>query len=68
MTIVLDQIIVLPTSGSAKYASPLGVYDFLKKSLMQISKPHSKELSQIAEILADCEGLSAHSQSAKKRK
>ena len=60
---------VLPTSGSAKYASPLGVYDFLKRtSLMQISKTHSKELSQTASILADCEGLSAHSQSAKLRK
>tara|TARA_B100001121_G_scaffold305344_1_gene322519 strand:+ start:211 stop:1500 length:1290 start_codon:yes stop_codon:yes gene_type:complete len=60
---------VLPTSGSAKYASPLGVYDFLKRtSLMKISKSHSKELSVIASLLADCEGLTAHSQSAKLRK
>ncbi len=60
---------VLPTSGSAKYASPLGVYDFLKRtSLMKISKSHSKELSIIASLLADCEGLTAHSQSAKLRK
>ena len=60
---------VLPTSGSAKYASPLGVYDFLKRtSLMKISKSHSKELSTIASLLADCEGLTAHSQSAKLRK
>ncbi len=60
---------VLPTSGSARYASPLGVYDFLKRtSLMKISKPHSRELSKIASSLADCEGLSSHSQSAKLRK
>ena len=60
---------VLPTSGAAKYASPLGVYDFLKRtSLMKISSSHSKELSSTAALLADCEGLSAHSQSAKLRK
>ena len=60
---------VLPTSGSAKYASPLGVYDFLKRtSLMKISYSHSKELSTTASLLADCEGLFAHSQSAKLRK
>ena len=48
----------LPTSGSAKYASPLGVYDFLKRtSLMKISNSHSKELSTTAALLADCEGL-----------
>ena len=60
---------VLPTSGSAKYASPLGVYDFLKRtSLMKISQSHSKELSETASALADCEGLVAHSLSAKLRK
>tara|TARA_B100000035_G_scaffold314531_1_gene331111 strand:- start:3544 stop:4833 length:1290 start_codon:yes stop_codon:yes gene_type:complete len=60
---------VLPTNGSAKYASPLGVYDFLKRtSLMKISKSHSKELAEIASELADCEGLNSHSNSAKLRK
>ncbi len=60
---------VLPTNGTAKYASPLGVYDFLKRtSIMRISKKHAKELSNIASSLADCEGLYAHSQSAKYRK
>ena len=60
---------VLPTNGSAKYASPLGVYDFLKRtSLMKISKSHSKELAEIASQLADCEGLNSHSNSAKLRK
>ena len=60
---------VLPTSGTAKYASPLGVYDFLKRSsIMQISKTHAKELSKIAISIADCEGLYSHSESAKYRK
>ncbi len=60
---------VLPTNGTAKYASPLGVYDFLKRtSVMKISKKHAKELSNIASSLADCEGLYAHSESAKYRK
>lgn len=60
---------VLPTSGSARYASPLGVYDFLKRtSLMKISPAHSRELSITASLLAECEGLTAHSQSAKLRK
>tara|TARA_B100001057_G_scaffold6691_1_gene6092 strand:- start:4608 stop:5897 length:1290 start_codon:yes stop_codon:yes gene_type:complete len=60
---------VLPTNGTAKYASPLGVYDFLKRtSIMKISKKHAEELSSIASSLADCEGLHAHSLSAKFRK
>ena len=60
---------VLPTNGSARYASPLGVYDFLKRtSMMRISKSHSKELAEIASQLADCEGLNSHSNSAKLRK
>jgi histidinol dehydrogenase len=59
---------VLPTNGTAKYASPLGVYDFLKRSsMMQISKTHAKELSKIAISIADCEGLYSHSESAKYR-
>ena len=60
---------VLPTSGTAKYASPLGVYDFLKRSsMMQITKSHAKELSKIAISIADSEGLYSHSESAKYRK
>jgi histidinol dehydrogenase len=60
---------VLPTNGTAKYASPLGVYDFLKRSsMMQISKTHAKELSKIAISIADSEGLYSHSESAKYRK
>ena len=60
---------VLPTNGAARYASPLGVYDFLKRSsMMKISKTHAKELSEIAITIADCEGLYSHSESAKYRK
>ena len=60
---------VLPTNGTAKYASPLGVYDFLKRSsMMQISKTHAKELSKIAISIAESEGLYSHSESAKYRK
>ena len=60
---------VLPTGGTAKYASPLGVYDFLKRSsMMQISKTHAKELSKIAISIAESEGLYSHSESAKYRK
>ena len=59
---------VLPTSGTARYASPLGVYDFLKRtSIMKISKTHARELSQIASSIAECEGLYSHSESAKFR-
>ena len=59
---------VLPTSGTARYASPLGVYDFLKRtSIIKISKTHAKELSQIASSIAECEGLYSHSESAKFR-
>ena len=59
---------VLPTSGTARYASPLGVYDFLKRtSIMKISKTHAKELSQIASSIAESEGLFSHSESAKLR-
>ena len=59
---------VLPTSGTARYASPLGVYDFLKRtSIMKISKKHAKDLSNIASSIAECEGLHSHSESAKYR-
>lgn len=59
---------VLPTSGTARYASPLGVYDFLKRtSIMKISRKHAKDLSNIASSIAECEGLYSHSESAKYR-
>ena len=56
---------VLPTSGSARFSSPLGVYDFQKRSsLIQVSKEGAIELGKIAHELALGEGLFAHAQSA----
>lgn len=60
---------VLPTSGSAKFSSPLSVSDFQKRSsVMKISKQTAKELSAIASSLAEAEGLQAHAMSARFRK
>jgi histidinol dehydrogenase len=59
---------VLPTSGTARFSSPLGVYDFQKRtSLIQCSDQGADELGRIAAVLADGEGLPAHEQSARYR-
>ena len=59
---------VLPTSGTARFSSPLGVYDFQKRSsLISLSEETSSKLGHIASALAEGEGLQAHSQSAKYR-
>jgi len=59
---------VLPTSRSARFSSPLGVYDFQKRtSLIQVSESGAKTLGRIAATLADGEGLSAHARSAQYR-
>jgi len=56
---------VLPTSGSARFSSPLGVYDFQKRSsLIRVSPTGSKTLGHVASVLADGEGLTAHALSA----
>ena len=56
---------VLPTSGSARFSSPLGVYDFQKRSsLIRISPAAAKTLGRIASTLAKGEGLPAHARSA----
>lgn len=56
---------VLPTSGTARFSSPLGVYDFQKRSsLIQVSQQGAKTLGKIAATLAFGEGLQAHAQSA----
>ena len=56
---------VLPTSGSARFSSPLGVYDFQKRtSLIKVSKAGAQTLGRIARTLAEGEGLPAHAQSA----
>ncbi|MFZ4537662.1 histidinol dehydrogenase [Propionivibrio sp.] len=59
---------VLPTSGSARFSSPLGVYDFQKRtSLIRVSQAASKTLGRIASTLAKGEGLPAHARSAEYR-
>jgi histidinol dehydrogenase len=59
---------VLPTSGTARFSSPLGVYDFQKKSsLIMVSQTGANTLGEIAATLADGEGLQAHAQSARYR-
>ncbi len=59
---------VLPTSRSARFSSPLGVYDFQKRSsVIYISQQGAQKLAPIAGILADGEGLPAHAASARLR-
>ncbi|CAC9647710.1 histidinol dehydrogenase [bacterium endosymbiont of Bathymodiolus sp. 5 South] len=59
---------VLPTSGTARFSSPLGVYDFQKKSsLIMMSDKGANTLGEIAATLADGEGLQAHARSARYR-
>ncbi|MBT3697274.1 MAG: histidinol dehydrogenase [Gammaproteobacteria bacterium] len=59
---------VLPTSGSARFSSPLGVYDFQKRSsLISISRKTATALSKISVSIALSEGLQAHALAAKYR-
>jgi histidinol dehydrogenase len=59
---------VLPTSGSARFSSPLGVYDFQKRtSLIKVSRAGAQTLGRIASTLAHGEGLPAHAKSAEFR-
>ena len=59
---------VLPTSGTARFSSPLGVYDFQKKSsLIMVSDKSANTLGKVAATLADGEGLQAHAESARYR-
>ena len=59
---------VLPTAGSARFASPLGVYDFQRRSsLIRVSEQGAHTLGEVAAVLADAEGLEAHGLSAQKR-
>ncbi|GGX70323.1 histidinol dehydrogenase [Saccharospirillum salsuginis] len=59
---------VLPTSGTARFFSPLGVYDFQKRSsLIGVSPEGAKTLGAVASILARGEQLTAHARSAEKR-
>ena len=59
---------VLPTSGTARFSSPLGVYDFQKRSsLIHCSPKGADTLGKTASILAHGEGLTAHARSAEFR-
>ena len=59
---------VLPTAGTARFSSPLGVYDFQKRtSVISISQQAAIELGRVAATLAEGEGLSAHARSAEMR-
>ena len=59
---------VLPTSGTARFSSPLGVYDFQKRSsLIEVSEAGAQVLGPIAAELAYGEGLQAHAQAAEFR-
>ena len=59
---------VLPTSGTARFSSPLGVYDFQKRSsLIEVSEAGAQKLGAIAAELAYGEGLQAHARAAEMR-
>lgn len=59
---------VLPTSGTARFSSPLGVYDFQKRSsLIMCSEQGVQTLAEAADILAQQEDLQAHARSARYR-
>ncbi|WP_050764239.1 histidinol dehydrogenase [Neptuniibacter caesariensis] len=59
---------VLPTSGTARFSSPLGVYDFQKRSsLIMFSDEGASEMGKVASVLARGESLTAHARSAEYR-
>jgi histidinol dehydrogenase len=59
---------VLPTAGTARFSSPLGVYDFQKRtSVIAVSKDSAAKLGRIAMTLAQGEGLPAHARAAEMR-
>ncbi|MEM1231188.1 MAG: histidinol dehydrogenase [Pseudomonadota bacterium] len=59
---------VLPTFGTARFSSPLGVYDFVKRSsLIELSAAGADALGRLSGVLADGEGLHAHAAAARAR-
>ena len=59
---------VLPTGGTARFASPLGVYDFYKRSnLVALSKRTAGSIASAGKALAEFEGLPAHARSIELR-
>ena len=59
---------MLPTAGTARFASPLGVYDFQKRSsIIECSAEGAHRLGRVASRIARGEGLTAHARSAEYR-
>ncbi len=59
---------VLPTMRTARFSSPLGVYDFQKRtSIIEVSRAGARTLGKVAALLARAEGLEAHARSAELR-
>jgi len=59
---------VLPTSRTARFSSPLGVYDFQKRSsIISVSRKGAQKLGKLAMTLANGEGFQAHARSAELR-
>jgi len=59
---------VLPTGSTARFSSPLGVYDFQKRSsLIEVSAQGARALGEVASVLARGEGLQAHAMAAEMR-
>jgi histidinol dehydrogenase len=60
---------VLPTAGTARFSSPLGVYDFVRRSsVLSLTENDAQTLAQPTGIFADAEKLWAHAASARVRK
>jgi histidinol dehydrogenase len=60
---------VLPTSGTARFSSPLGVYDFVKlTSIVELGREYFGQLAPVVETIAGVEGLEAHVESIRVRK
>jgi histidinol dehydrogenase len=59
---------VLPTAGTARFSSPLGVYDFQKRSsVIAVSRNGATTLGKVSAVLAEGEGLTAHARAAEMR-
>ena len=59
---------MLPTAGTARFSSPLGVYDFQKRtSVIGVSRGAAAKLGRVAMTLAEGEGLTAHARAAQMR-
>ena len=59
---------VLPTGGSARFSSPLGVYDFVKRtSIIEATRQGLARVASAAEALAESEGLTGHAAAVRRR-